>query len=390
MPVQTEQLCLALIRAELTGAELPKRLGDALSVDQLSAIYALAQKHDLAHIVTGALEKRGLLGADETSQKFKKARYAAVYRYEQLRYELEAICRELSDAAVPHIPLKGAVLRAWYPEPWMRTSCDIDILVKPDDLEKASQVLTERLGYRKHMEGTHDVAFFTPGGLHIELHFDTVEENRAVRAGEVLHDVWRYAQTEDGAQYRLGDGMFYFYHIAHMAKHIEVGGCGIRTFMDLWVLNHRVVADIEARRELLEQGGLTRFAETAERLAEYWFSDGSPDELCLLLEEFVLYGGVYGNIDTLTAVQQNRRGGRFVYLFSLLFPRYCHLKYQYPVLQRRSWLYPFCVLHRLGRKLFGKDRQRAARKWKRVKAVDDAQRASAAALLQGLGLMETK
>ena len=389
MPVQTEQLCIALIRAELTGADLPMRWGDALSADQLSAVYALAQKHDLAHIVTGALEKCGLLGEDETSQKFKKARYAAVYRYEQLRYELEAICRELSNASIPHIPLKGAVLRMWYPEPWMRTSCDIDILVKPDDLQRASQVLTEQLGYGKHIEGTHDVAFFTPGGLHIELHFDTVEENRAVRAGEVLRDVWCYAQIENGAQYRLSDEMFYFYHIAHMAKHMEVGGCGVRTFMDLWVLNHCVTA-AESRRELLDRGGLTRFAETAEQLAEYWFSDGEADELCLLLEEFVLYGGVYGNVDTLTAVQQNRRGGRVAYLFRLLFPRYCHLKYQYPVLRRQAWLYPFCVLHRLGRKLFGKDRKRAARKWKRVNAVDDTQRASAAALLQGLGLTEIK
>lgn len=26
----------------------------------------------------------------------------------------------------------------------------------------------------------------------------------------------------------MKEEMFYFYHIAHLAKHFEVGGCGIR------------------------------------------------------------------------------------------------------------------------------------------------------------------
>ena len=386
--MQNEQLFLALLRSELMGTPLLQTACDALTVDVLPLLYALAQRHDLAHLITGALEKAGWLGNDEVSQKFKKVRYAAVYRYEQIRYELETLCREFGDAGISYMPLKGAVLRDWYPEPWMRTSCDIDVLVKPEDLEQATRVLTERLGYQKHIEGTHDVAFFAPGGLHVELHYDTVEENRAVRAGDVLCNVWKSSSTADGTCYRMSDAMFYFYHIAHMAKHVEVGGCGVRTFMDLWVLNHRVTADTGARRRLLEQGGLVPFAEAAERLSEYWFSDGEADELCLLLEKFILYGGVYGNVDTLTAVQQNRKGGRFRYLFGLVFPRYRHLKYQYPVLQQQPWLYPFCLLHRLGRKVFGKDRKRAAKKFKRVNAVDAAQRDAAAALLHGLGLTE--
>ncbi|MBO4954226.1 MAG: nucleotidyltransferase family protein, partial [Clostridia bacterium] len=36
---------------------------------------------------------------------------------------------------IDFMPLKGAVIRQYYPEPWMRTSCDIDIHVKKDRLE---------------------------------------------------------------------------------------------------------------------------------------------------------------------------------------------------------------------------------------------------------------
>lgn len=388
MPAQTEQLFLALLRSELAGVPLSVEEQSLLTEEALNPLYTLAKRHDLAHLVTGALEKAQRLGEDAVSQKFKKARYAAVYRYEQIRYELDALCRELGGAGIAYLPLKGAVLREWYPEPWMRTSCDIDVLVKREDLDRAAQVLTERLGYQQQLEGTHDVGFFAPGGLHVELHYDTVEEHRAALANTVLNTVWDTASTEDGTGYRMSAAMFYFYHIAHMAKHIEVGGCGVRTFMDLWILNHRVNSDADAdeRRRLLSAGGLARFADAATQLSEHWFSGGEADALCLLLEEFILYGGVYGNIDTLTAVQQNRKGGRFIYLFGLIFPRYRHLKYQYPVLKRQPWLYPFCLLHRLGRKTFGRDRRQAAKKFARVNAVDASQRDAAAVLLNGLGL----
>ncbi len=385
MLTQTEQLFLALLRAELTQEALPEETAGTISPEQLPALYTVAQRHDLAHLLTGALEKAHCLGQDPTSERFRKVRYAAVYRYEQMRYELEALCRALEDAAIDHLPLKGAVIREWYPEPWMRTSCDIDILVKEADLDRATQVLTERLGYEYHLKSSHDVSLLAPGGLHIELHYGMVEENCAGQANDVLNTVWDTA-TADGHHYRMNDAMFYFYHIAHMAKHIEVGGCGVRTFMDLWILNHRVSGDAAARRQLLERGGLSRFAETASKLAEHWFSGAKADELAQLLEEFILYGGVYGNIDTLTAVQQNRTGGRFKYLLELIFPCYRHLKFQYPVLQKHAWLYPFCLLHRFGKKVFGSDRKRAAKKLHCINAVDDSQRQAAAVLLDGLGL----
>lgn len=388
MSVQTEQVFLALLRSEMTGAALSQQQLEALTEDALLPLYTLAQKHDLAHLVAGALEKAQRLGDDAASQMFKKARYAAVYRYEQIRYELEALCRELGGAKIPYLSLKGAVLRTWYPEPWMRTSCDIDILVKREDVERAARVLTDRLGYQRHAEGPHDVGFFAPCGLHVELHFDMVEERRAAQASAVLKTVWDIAVTEDGITYRMSDAMFYFYHIAHMAKHIEVGGCGVRAFLDLWILNHRVDADAEERRHLLEAGGLSRFAETAVKLSEHWFSGSKSDELCMVLEEFILCGGVYGSVDTKDAMRQGRQGGLFRYVWGLLFPKYGHMKLLYPVLRRHVWLYPFCLIHRAGKKAFGKDRKQAAQMLRRVNGVDTSQRDAAAVLLNELGLIQ--
>ncbi len=390
MPTQTEQLFLALLRSELTGAALTEQQQEQLTDETLSALYTAAQRHDLAHLLAGALEKANCTADDALMQKLKKARYMAVYRYEQIRYELESVCAAFGEAHIEYMPLKGSVLRAQYPEPWMRTSCDIDVLVKPQDLEQASQVLTDKLGYRKHLDGTHDISFFSPGGLHVELHYDTVEENRAVRAGDVLRSVWESSSTENGTLYRMSDAMFYFYHVAHMAKHIEVGGCGVRSFMDLWILNHAVGADTEGRAALLEQGGLSRFADVATQLSERWFSDKAVDEIALLLEEFILYGGVYGNVETLTAVQEQRRGSKWTYRLTLVFPPYRSLKYQYPVLERHAWLYPFGLVYRIIKKAVGKDRKRTANKLKQITSVDDVRRQNTAKLLDGLQLMSEK
>ncbi len=387
MPTQIEQAFLALLRFELTQKAVPSEILNDITAETLPEIYALAQRHDMAHLVTGALEKTGRLGTDAVSEQFKKIRYAAVFRYEQIRYELDAICAALSEAKIRHIPLKGAVIRAWYDEPWMRTSCDIDILVRPDDLQAASAVFTDALGYRGGSEGTHDVSFFSPGGLHVELHHSTVEEGRAVRASDVLATVWDTVTDSEEYTCRMSDAMFYFYHIAHMAKHIEIGGCGVRAFMDLWILNHRAPADAEGRARLLQQGGLLRFADVASQLAERWFSEGEADDTALLLEVFILYGGVYGNVETNTAVEE-QHGGKWRWRMALVFPRFYWLKYQYPILKRHAWLYPFCLLHRLGRKTIGKDRKRAAAKLKQVMSVDDSKREAAAALLKGLELSD--
>ncbi|MFX7845188.1 nucleotidyltransferase family protein, partial [Acinetobacter baumannii] len=81
-----------------------------------------------------------------------------------------------------------------------------------------------------------------PSGQHIELHFNLIEDHRIKGASAILNRVWDAAVPCGGwtYQYEMPDELFYFYHIAHMAKHVENGGCGIRPFLDIWVLMHYV------------------------------------------------------------------------------------------------------------------------------------------------------
>ena len=137
-----------------------------------------------------------------------------------------------------------------------------------------------------------------------------------------------------------------FYHIAHMAKHFETGGCGIRPFLDLWILDNLEDIDQSARDSLLTQGGLLQFAQTSRKLSQVWFSDRKSDTLLLQLQNFILYGGAYGTTANRVALQQIKKGGQFGYILSRIFVPFTKLKRYYPILEKHPWLMPFMQIRR--------------------------------------------
>ena len=384
------ELLFALLRAEVCGTPVDKQIIQTLSPQLMQKLYTLADRHDLAHIASQALGKLGLLKEDAISQKFKDKAMQAMYRYVQMEHGYGQACKVLEEASIPFIPLKGAVLRAHYPQPWMRTSCDIDILVKEETLDAAASLLTQKLGYRNRGKSDHDVLLSSESGVHLELHYDTIQERYAVNGcRDVLAEVWQDARRKEAGShhYCMSDAMFYFYHIAHMAKHFEVGGCGVRSFLDLWIMNHRMEFDGAAREALLHDGGLLKFAQAAEKLSEAWFSGEKMDAMTGQVSDYILRAGLYGDEENRAALGQARMGGRLRYvLLRRVFMPYDYLKAEYPVLEKHKWLTPVYQVVRWLRVLRGKDVRRRVAELKTTAAVSESQTASAAALLKYLDL----
>ena len=109
---------------------------------------------------------------------------------ETMEYEKEQIAEQLDQAQIPYIFLKGTRLRSLYPEAWMRTRSDIDVLVHEEDLEKASYFLTKNLGYRYESKTHHDIALFSETNIMIELHFSLNEDVQKI--DHVLDQVWKF------------------------------------------------------------------------------------------------------------------------------------------------------------------------------------------------------
>lgn len=339
------KLFFALIRAGVCGGALFEDERALYGEECLGALLSMGKSHDVDHLIALGLKNSGLLEGE--AARLENLILKTAFRFERLDFEYKKLCGVLEDAKIPFLPLKGAVLRRFYPEPWMRTSCDIDVLVHPEDLQTAIECLCEKLKYKEHERATHDVSLFSPVGNHIELHFDLVEEGRANSAIDVLSSVWDTVIPCEGSDfcYEMPDDLFYFYHIAHMAKHFEEGGCGVRPFIDLYILDRLPGVDFKKRDDLLSKYGLIQFANNARRLSKAWFCGGEYDDMLLKMQAFILQGGSFGTIDNRVALKKSKKSGPR-YLLSRIFVPYSRLKRYYPVLEKHPLLFPLMQVRR--------------------------------------------
>jgi len=346
-------LLFKCIKSALNGVQI-----NEFDVTLLRDVYALAVAHDMAHLVAEALDSAGLLTGDpDTVAALRRARFAAVFRAEQFDEALVRIRELLGAKGIPFLPLKGAVIRELYPSRWQRTSCDIDVLVEEKNLAAAAQTLTEHGDFSMGEKGAHDLSLYSEAGVHIELHYTLSEEHIPLETRRILHTVWQHTHAE-GAEHTLNPDFLYFYHIAHMAKHFTLGGCGIRPLLDVWLLRQQY-SYTDRLDMLLEESGLTTFERAARHLAAVWLADATHDDVTARMEAFILHGGVYGTLQNQIVVEQKRKG-KLGYVLSKIFLPYNRLKHQYPVIQRHKWLTPVCAVRRWCRLLFGGE-------WRRVR-----------------------
>lgn len=373
---------LSLLSAELGGGECCPSL---LSDEEARRLYALAKHHDLAHLATVALERHGQLPDGEIGELYAKARLLAVYRHGRLSYATDAACAALEAAGIDHIPLKGAIIRALYPEPWMRTSCDVDILVHEEDVDRAARAIEAACGLaEKPRRRYHDVLLCLDADTHIELHFSLREGYRSMDA--VLARAWEHAEPEVGHRYRLTPEFFLFYHVAHMAHHFLHGGCGLRPFLDLYLLTERWEYDGDRLDALLSEGGLSVFFHAVCEAVGVWLRGEEPSEMTERLAAYIFSAGTYGLLANRVAVGTAGKS-RARYLLGRIFLPYATLCEYYPTLRRRRFLLPWYQMKRWWAVLRSRSRrQGAVAELRRGATVSSGQTKEIASLLSGLGL----
>lgn len=349
-----EKAFFALIRSGINGEGLCEDEKKLINSISLFDLFKVSKRHDLAHLIANGLKTNGfLVGESEGKAHFLQERNMAVYRRETQRYVLHQICDTLEEAKIPYLPLKGSVLCTLYPEAWMRTSCDIDILVQKADIDKAVELLKEK-GYRFEGDHYHDISLYSEEGVHLELHYGLIEERDSLECHALLEDIWSQLLPVGGRdyEYRMPEELFFFYHIAHTAKHFVYGGCGIRPFLDIWIMQREMPYDTEKFQSLLQKGGLQTFYEYAIKLIEHWFEGAEADDTTQKMQAYVFRGGVYGTEENRVAVNREHPKGKWGYLLSSVFVSYENLWRTYPALKGRKWLTPVYQVRRWFRILF--------------------------------------
>lgn len=381
----SQKLTIELIRYAITGIPVDSKLLDAISDELLEEVYSLADSQDVVYIVGYALSKLNLLQGN-IKDKFFKEQLVTLYRYESIVHELDSVSDLFEKNAIQFIPLKGSVIRQYYPKPEMRTSCDIDILIHKEDIGKASELLKEYLDYVYDDKCGHDISFYSPTETKLELHHTLMEYD--YKEKEILDKVWEYAHVENGYKYKhvLDGAFFMFYHIVHMAKHLRGGGCGTRYFLDLHILKKKFAYSNDKLQLLLSDANLTPFADGVFHASDVWFGDVAADKTTEILLTHIFSAGAYGSIENQVAVSQIRNGSKVKVLVKRVFMPYKQLKIIYPIIEKHPVLTPWYEVVRWGRIIFKDKAKKQMSVIRHNFTISDEKRDDVASLFEHLGL----
>lgn len=356
-----------------------------LSEEQWKAIYEISCRQDLAHLVALAIEKNGsaLKIPEALVKKFKQQKNMAVYRYTNQEYALAEIGDVFSEQGIYFLPLKGSVLRYYYPEAWMRTSGDIDVLIHEEDFERAKDLLMEKCRFSYESKDKKDASFYRDECVHLELHLNLVKKDDIERLCPEY--IWKFVQKE-GFRCRMRDEDFYAFHVEHMKNHFTTGGCGIRFFLDLWVLKHRMEYDVEKRRKAMIDCGLSEFERAAGKLADVWFSGAAHTKLTKSMESYILSAGVYGNIENWALVQEVQNESKWKSVWRRLWLPYEQLCWSYPALEGKRWLQPYYEWKRFAKMITDGRWHRSVTELKANTKMSKKQKDNMKRMLEELGL----
>jgi hypothetical protein len=386
--MNTAKLLIECLRTSVAGRTTEPSLFEGLSEADFKELFNQAKRHDVANAVGAAFGAIPMPEAYECVRgKFEKEQYIALFRCENIVYEIQRITEALSKVGIDHILLKGAIIRDLYPEPWMRNSCDIDVLVREEDIDGAITALTGDLGYSYDgNRNYHDVSLFSPSGVHLELHF-SIKEN-IPRLDSVLTRVWEHSNhTENDFCHKMSREFFVYHILAHMAYHFVRGGCGIRPVLDLWLIKNKMDFDEAKLRELCYDAGIDEFYGSVSNLAEVWFSDKEHDWITEYMQEYILTGGVYGTKKSQIALKQKSRGGKSGYARSRIWMDYDHLRSRYPKLKNKAMV-PFYQVRRWTEILFEGNLKKGMHELKMNRELDPDKVSAMTQMMSELGLEE--
>lgn len=317
-------------------------------------IFAVAKKNAIASVVLEGIRKSGTVLEQPLLVQYEKEAEKALFSYAMQLQQLITLCQRFEAENIPFIVLKGSRMRELYPSAELRTSSDIDILVRAED-DKLIHLM-ETMGFSFEKDGGTTLNFRCGAVIEVELHrrlfddrllfhgyFDTIWD-RAVRV-----DGWDY-------QYRMTEEDFYVNMIAHFAKHFMRYGCGIRNAMDISVFLKNAPSPFSRKEaeSILKEIGLADFERKICHLIDVWDNDIWTDS-DIYLTDYILGCGLFGTEKTKNTHRiytSDIKHGKLRYLISHVFPNYKTMCSIYPVIRKCQILLPFCWIVRGFRIIF--------------------------------------
>lgn len=351
----------------------------------LDKLYRLAKAHSLRAITCMALEKDGLLdeAAEETRKRWLEAKNKAIRKNILLDAERAELFRELDARGIWHMLLKGGVLKDLYPQYGMREMVDNDILFDPAFRQQVKELMLAR-GYRvRSYEHDIDDDYEKPPIYNIEMHTALFNaDHKPKEAVSYYANVKErlIRDSEETLSFHFSNEDFYLYFVTHGYKHFTVGGTGLRTLLDIYVLDKvwGKALDWAYIWGEFEKIGCRDYAAQSHDLARKLFAHPET-EVALTESELELFeahtqSGTFGNMENRSRnIMQDMQAGegrlskttRLKYALSRLFPGREWCRKWYPFFYRHPVLLPALWVYRAVRSVALKPRK-LLREWRSI------------------------
>lgn len=368
--------------------------------ENMKELFRMSAKHFIDALTGMTLKQAGVVLPKYWEERMVKA----VRKVILFDAERKKLCAWMDSEHIWYLPLKGIILKEYYPSIGMRQMSDNDILFDADAWERVEKhMLSEGYEAESVGKGNHDV-YQKPPVYNFEMHrslygrgnderwveyYSDIKSSLLSDQPEVVCDAVHGAgenttanQTEstNGGNisygYHMSDEDFYIYITSHAYKHYSGSGTGIRTLLDFYAyLNAKEESlDFDYIQTECRKLGISDFEKCNRRLCRKVFSSQqiydrvafeqslSADEMEML--KYYLSSGVYGTFERMVEnriEKQKKTDGRgklskLTYYWYRVFPG-MELYGNYPLLVKHKFLIPAYWFYRIVRMLFSKKRR---------------------------------
>ena len=341
---------LKLLSCALNGKK-PKAAAGGVDFD---ALLSLAKKHQIYNMVFPLIKDIDEV-SDEAKENWRSYTLSEISRMITVNHEREKIFAEMAEAKIRFMPLKGLILKNYYPKESMRQMSDNDILI---DAAKRDELygIMKKNGYKTVATGENSDDYFKPPygtfEFHRELFFS--EHNFCPR----FDGLWDRAVQDKGNpfMYHMDLNDVYIYSVCHMYKHFSTAGCGIRFLADNYVFlkKESEALDWDYINSRFEEYGISEYEKKSRELALKLFDEKELDESETELLESYMNFGIYGSgtVRLAKKIDKLAEGGSIdaakkKYIMRRLFPSRKKMIADYRVLEKKPYLLPLYYILRL-------------------------------------------
>lgn len=330
-------------------------------------LYHLAKINKLSNFLENWAQKYGK--SEKIKNEIERDYSTQIVKDTNQNIEIEKILKAFEENNIKTLVVKGVLMKDIYPQNYMRQMCDIDILVGPDDLKKATKIM-KNMGYQKYYNYEKHLIFTKAPLIVVELHRRLVLKKDVI-GYEYFNNVWPLCINYKNYQniYQLDIDNAYIFCLLHLLIHFKFTGITVKDILDVYLYHetYKEVLNYDTLNKVFQDLGILDFAENMKQIAYKWFGTDKIEDFNEV-ENFILQGR---NLNNRVNYSIEKNNGKLNFFVQLLFPKMEIMQEKFPVLKRFPLLLPIMWITRIVKDVTSKETSLKTR-FDTIKLIKDA------------------